>query len=571
MINTLMIAAGAAILYIIAYRFYGRFLGRKIFEIASGAKTPAHSLQDDIDFIPTKMSVLFGHHYTSIAGTGPIVGPAIAVIWGWLPALMWVLAGSIFMGAVHDFGALIISLRHQGKSISEISETLINKRVKILFFMIILFALWIVVAIFALIIAKVFILYPQTVIPVWFQIPVAVALGFLITRTRINQLALSLIAVGIMYATIYIGTQFPVSMPNLFGLDPTLTWMALLLVYAFIASVLPVWQLLQPRDYINSHELFIAMGLLTAGVIVARPVMTAPMIQSAPAGAPPMMPMLFVTVACGAISGFHSLVSSGTTSKQTNAETDALPIGFGGMLLEGFLAVLVILAIGGGLGMGLTVNGITLTGTAAFSHHYASWSAANGLAAKLSAFVTGAANILTPLNIPREMAVGIMGVLVAAFAATTLDTATRIKRYVISELAESVKLPFLSGRYISSFLAVALAAVLAFSSAKGTGAMRLWPLFGTTNQLIAGLALLVLTVYLKKTRKPVIITFLPMIFMMGMTGWAMAIKLRDFYMAINTGNNLLLFILGLIIAALEIWMVIETLLVLRPFALSNRQ
>jgi carbon starvation protein len=342
--------------YIIMYQLYGKYIGKKIFALSSEARTPAVELEDGIDYVPTKKEVIFGHHFTSIAGTGPIVGPAIAIIWGWVPALLWVFVGSIVMGAVHDFGALIISMRNQGKSISEYTAKYVNDRTKIFFFLVVFLELWIVIAIFGLVIAVVFAMYPTSVIPVWLEVAIAVYLGHLIYKKGKNAMTWSIIAVIAMYITVVIGAYVPIKLPAIAGIPPTGVWTIILLAYAFIASVLPVTTLLQPRDFINSHQLVVAMALLVLGVLFAgfggKIDIVARAFQLSPAKAPPMWPFLFITIACGAISGFHSLVSSGTSAKQVRDETDTLFVGYGSMLMEGTLATLVIIAVSAGIGMG---------------------------------------------------------------------------------------------------------------------------------------------------------------------------------------------------------------------------
>ena len=443
---TLLIAVGAFVGYLVAYHTYGRWLSRKIFKLDADAVVPSHELRDDVDFVPTKKEVIFGHHFTSIAGTGPIVGPAIAVFWGWLPALVWVLVGSIFFGAVHDFGALVVSLRNRGQTVGEVAGRLINKRARLLFLLILFFALTIVLAIFGLVIASIFKSYPESVLSVWIEIPIAVAIGFWVYRKRGGLLLPSLVALALLYAGIYVGVyhfQFTFAAVGLDVSNPIITWTVILMGYCFVASVLPVWTLLQPRDYINSHQLMVALGLLGLGLVVASAtgqvdlVASAPAVaDTAPAGAPPIWPFLFITIACGAISGFHCLVSSGTSSKQLTCETDAQFVGYGSMLLEGALAVIVILACCAGVGMGVENGGDRLTGLAAWQTKYdasGDWSKF-GLSQKVGAFVDGGANFVSSLGIARELAVGIIAVLVASFAATTLDTATRLQRYVIQEL-----------------------------------------------------------------------------------------------------------------------------------------
>ncbi len=556
--NSLFIALATAVLYLVAYHTYGRFLAKRIFRIDPQAKCPSETHHDGVDFVATDKLVLFGHHFTSIAGTGPIVGPAIAIIWGWVPALIWILVGSIFMGAVHDFGSMMISLRHEGRSIGDIAGDIINPRVKFLFMLIIFFALWIVIAIFGVVIASVFSIFPESVIPVWLQLPIAIWLGFMVYKKSKSHILFGIIATVLMYATILIGAFVPVELPTLGSLSPVGSWVILLLIYAYVASTLPVTVLLQPRDYINAFQLCIAMALLLLGIAVAHPPMVAPPANWHPEGAPSIFPLLFITVACGAISGFHSLVSSGTSSKQCDNETSAKSIGYGGMLLEGLLAVIVIIACGAGIGMGLEKGGIVYTGTDAFAQQYSSWQSAQGLGAKIAAFVTGASNMVSALGLPRDVVITLMGVFVASFAATTLDTATRIQRYIVSEIAQSCKIPVLGKKHPATFIAVSTALLLAFSSGGGKGALALWPLFGAINQLLGGLALLVITVWLARKRIPIIYTAIPMVFMIAMTGWAMKINLLDFY----SNGKWLLFGIGSIITLLQAWMVVEGVIVL---------
>ncbi|MBW1837977.1 MAG: carbon starvation protein A [Deltaproteobacteria bacterium] len=549
--------------YILMYRFYGKFIGSKIFQLSGACKTPACEYEDGIDYVPTKKEVIFGHHFTSIAGTGPIVGPAIAIIWGWVPALLWVFIGSVVMGAVHDFGALIISMRNQGKSISEYTAKYINDRTKFFFFLIVFLELLIVIAIFGLVIAVIFAMYPQSVLPVWFEVLIALYLGHLIYKKGANAMTWSIIAVIVMYITVVIGAFVPIKMPAIAGIPPTGVWTIILLTYAFIASVLPVTTLLQPRDFINSHQLVVAMSLLVLGVFFAafggNLEIVAPAIQSSPAKAPPMWPFLFITIACGAISGFHSLVASGTSAKQIRDETDSLFVGYGSMLMEGTLATLVIIAVAAGIGMGYTPKGgETLTGVAAWTTHYSSWAAAAGLGSKISAFVDGSANIISAIGIPKKFALVIMGVFVASFAGTTLDTATRVQRYVVAELFGDLKITFLTNRYTATLIAVGTALILAFvTGAGGKGALKLWPLFGAVNQTLAALALIIITLYLKaRGGLKWLVAGLPAIFMSIMTIWAVVMNQVKF----GAGGPALLQVINFIILIIALWIAVEGLI-----------
>ena len=546
--------------YILAYKVYGKFLSRKVFNLSDKVKTPAVEMEDGTDYVPTKKGIIFGHHFTSIAGTGPIVGPAIGVIWGWLPAVIWVLVGTIVMGAVHDFGSLVISLRHQGKSISEVTGNYINKRTRSIFFFIVLLELWIVIAIFGLVIAVIFSMYPQSVFPVWMQLPIAITLGYFIYKKGASVNLATAIAVIAMYVTVVLGTVIPITLPTIGSMGPTGSWAILLLIYAFIASTLPVTTLLQPRDYINAWQLMIAMALLVLGVFASAFTgnlqIVAPAVQLHPEGAPSMWPFLFITIACGAISGFHALVASGTSAKQVRKETDALAVGYGSMIMEGALATLVIIAVTAGIGIAYqTKDAGILTGTAAWTQHYSSWAASAGLGSKVAAFVVGGANMISFLGIPKAIAIVIMGVFVASFAGTTLDTATRLQRYVVQELAGNFKIGFLKGKYAATAFAVITALILAFyNGANGKGALTLWPLFGAVNQTLAGLSLIVVTVYLKsKGGVKYLLTAIPAVFMVVMTIWALFINEKNF---INSGNILLL-IVNAIVIIIAIWVVFE--------------
>ena len=567
--ETLLIAVGSFVGFIVAYHTYGKWLANKIFGLDPTAKVPALELEDGVDYVPTKKEVIFGHHFTSIAGTGPIVGPAIAVFWGWLPALVWVVLGSIFIGAVHDFGALVVSLRNRGQTVGEVAGRLISPRARLLFLLILFAALTVVLAIFGLVIAVIFAKYPQAVLSVWVEIPIAVLIGYYVYKRGGGLLIPSLLALAALYLCIYIGVHHLPIAP--FGDQAVVIWTCILMVYCFIASILPVWTLLQPRDYINSHQLMLALALLVGGLLVACITGEANLIESAPsvaqnlpAGAPPIWPFLFITIACGAISGFHCLVSSGTSSKQLESESDAQYVGYGAMLLEGALAVIVILACCAGVGMGVASEDGVLTGIDAWHTKYdanGSW-AGFGLTQKVAAFVDGGANFIHTLGISLELAVGIVAVLVASFAATTLDTATRLQRYVVQEIGATIRIEPLTNKYIATGFAVILGGAMAMvpgPKGVGSGGLLLWPLFGATNQLLAGLALLVVTIYLARKKSPIVYTMIPMAFMIIMTGWAMIINLTNYY---NTSKWLLFFI-GLCTIVLEIWMIIESLVILK--------
>ncbi len=570
--ETLILMVGCGAAYLVAYHTYGKFIARKIFNLMPENPVPSHEMNDGIDYVPTKKGIIFGHHYTSIAGTGPIVGPAIGVIFGWLPAILWVVFGAIFMGAVHDFGALVVSLRNEGKSISEIAARYINKRVRFIFFAVVFLTVMIVIAIFGVVIASIFTNFPESVLPVWLQIPIAVLLGYAVYKKSKNITLSTFVAVAAMYTTIFFSGWLETVRPGLFLISSDIpwlppatgTWTILLLIYAWIASTLSVTTLLQPRDYINAWQLFIAMTLLALGVITASfngdLSFAAPAVNhKLPAGTPSLWPFLFVIIACGAISGFHSLVSSGTSPKQISKENDAQFVGYGSMLMEGFLAVLVIICIIAGLGIKVDLaDGGLLKGTAAWQNYYSEWIGAKGLSNKLAPVVIGASNIMGSIGIPEAVGLTIMGVFIASFAGTTLDTSVRIQRYVVSELASDLKIKALTNRWTATSFAVVTAAALAFGAgADGTGAMKLWPLFGTANQLLAALALFVVTAYLKKKGGlKFLISGLPCLIMLIITNWAMVENQISFIKQ----KNYLLITVGSGIFILALWMTIESII-----------
>ncbi len=602
--TTFFIAVASFVGFIVAYNTYGRWLAKRLFELNPDAEVPSHQLEDGIDYVPSKCSMVFGHHFTSIAGTGPIVGPAIAVFWGWLPALLWVVLGSIFIGAVHDFGALVVSMRNRGQTIGEIAGRMISPRAKLLFLIALFFALTVVLAIFGLVIAEIFKAYPESVLGVWISLPIAIVIGLRLRAGSQHLFLMSVASLALIYVAVYLGAyHWPIALPVK---NPTVVWTMILLVYCAIASVLPVWLLLQPRDYVNSQQLFIALGLLIAGLAVASLSGAADLIASTPAitsdvpkSAPPIWPFLFITIACGAIRGFHCLVSSGTSSKQLDKETDAQAIGYGSMLLEGALAVVVILACCAGVGMGrfekvaeestatngayvavVDDSGQPLVGRAAWRETYQlgqgkSWKDFS-LANQVGAFVDGGANLLSAIGIPLRLGVGIIAVLVACFAATTLDSATRLQRYVIQELAGSLRIKPLTNMYAATLLAVFLGGAIAMlpnkaGAAAGSGGLLLWPLFGATNQLLAGMAFMVTAFYLWRRNKPVWFVLLPMVLMIVLPAWALLWQLFN----AETGwigslteagwrwrfqDHRLLAMIGLATLALQFWMVVEAAL-----------
>ncbi len=543
--NAALLALCTFAIFAVGYRFYAGFLARRVFALADDEAVPSREYTDGVDFVPTRKDVLWGHHFTSIAGAAPIVGPAIAVIWGWLPALVWVALGTVFMGAVHDFSALVISLRSRGSSIGEIAGQVIGPRARALFLVIISFLIWIVLAVFAYIIGTLFVSTPGSIFPINIQIVVAVLLGWLVYRRETPIFAPSVVGYLVLLVSIFYGNAFAEAFPAVAEISVG-SWVWILMIYSFVASVLPVWLLLQPRDYLNAHQLITGLALLTLGLVVLQPTVQAPVLNLRPEGAPPMIPFLFITIACGAISGFHGLVSSGTTSKQVGCMTDARPIGYGGMLGEGSLGLLAVLA---------STAGFATFGE--WSSHYASWGAASGLSAKLSAFVDGGARFIASLGIPFETGQTFIAVMVIAFAATSLDTGARIQRLVISELAESYGIRPLTNRFAAGALGIGAALVLAVTQAGGKGGMALWPLFGTTNQLVAGVTLLVVSIWLQRQGRPIAYTLVPMLLVAGATIAAMLGEIAGYWR--NFGDEWLLAVSGSIILLADDWVLGEGL------------
>lgn len=574
------------VLYLVAYHTYGKWLARRIFKLDPDRIPPSIELEDGNDYVPTSKGVVFGHHFTSIAGTGPIVGPALAVIWGWVPALIWVLFGSILIGAVHDFGSLVVSMRNKGQTVGDISGRILAPRARILFLSILFMALTIVLAIFGLVIANVFKFYPASIFPCLIQIPIAVVIGLWLHRKGASLTIPSLIALGVMYLSVYFGNSGTLGVLNAaFAEWSTLKWCIVLLLYSYVASVLPVWVLLQPRDYINSLQLLSALALVILGLVVAAlfgfgsgaekqtlEIAAEPirMGENAPPGAPMIFPFLFVTIACGAISGFHCLVSSGTSSKQLKSEADAQFVGYGSMLTEGFLAVLVILACVAGLGLGIPEvidgekTGAILTGADAYHARYGSWQSAGGLAAKVGAFVDGSGNFIQALGLPAQFAIALMGVFVASFAATTLDSACRLQRYVTQELGAAIGIKALTNKHGATIFAIVVAGLIAAlpggpGKPLGSGGLLLWPLFGATNQLLGGLAFLVILFWMWRRNLPIWFVAIPAIFMLILPATAMIMQLfiGDGAWLTSENPNYLLGAFGLATLALEAWILLE--------------
>ena len=525
----------SAIILIFAYRTYGKFIANKL-KIDDANITPAHQQNDGVDYVPSKPSMVLGHHFASIAGAGPIVGPIIAITFGWIPAIIWILIGGIFFGAVHDIGSMVASLRHQGKSIGTIINRYIGDKGKILFLLFSFSTLILIIAVFADIVAKTFVSDPGAASASVMFLALAIVFGMVNKRYTSKKvfLILTIVGVMIMYGMIYVAGLIPVT------LSYTM-WIALLLGYAFLASVTPVSLILQPRDYLNSYLLYGLMLFGVIGIFVANPeivMSTEVHFKSDTMGY--LFPVLFVTVACGAISGFHSLVASGTTSKQLDRESDAKTVGYGGMLIESFLAIISVCAIiildrSDYIGQLDQLGPVTL-------------------------YSQGLGGMISSLGIPTGMAISFVALTVSAFALTTLDTCTRLARFSMQELTEGNLIPgsqvITNNRFVSTLIPIGLSVLLLLSGEFTV----LWPIFGSANQLLAAIALLAITAWLHNIGVKPLFTFIPMAFMFVVTLSSLFIFSYNNFLA----NKYLLSVIAIILTILAI-----TLLFLTRKVLAN--
>lgn len=550
-------------LYLLFFRFYAKgFLARKIFDLNATATTPAHLLRDEVDYVPTNKYILFGHHFASIAGLAPMLGPAIAVIWGWVPALCWVVFGTLLVGAVHDFSALVLSIRHKGHSMGTIARDVISPRTRLLFLLVIFFLVALAMGVFVLVISGLFAApdaahipataHPEAVFPTYSLMLIAMVIGFFVYKKNMPLWPMIALGFVLMIVTTAIGLDMPVT-----GLSAGF-WTWSLLIYAFIASVLPVWLLLQPRDFLNSLLLYLALFSMLAGFFILSPDWAAPAVNPNPVGAPPMLPFLFIVIACGAVSGFHGLVASGTTSKQLDKETDAPFVGYVGMIGESLLALLAVLATTAG----------AFSSRADWESFYGSWEKAVGLHQKLGVFIQGNANFIHQLGVPLDYAAAFISVVVVGFAMTSVDTGARLLRFNLEEIGHTLGIKVLGNRYVATFLAVAAIGFFAFFKVDGKPAgLFLWTLFGTTNQILAGLTLLTVTIYLYRKKKPILYTLLPMLLVLGATVAGMVMGVIE---AIEKSQWAVASV-GASIFLLAFWVLIEALLVVRQVRSEHQQ
>ena len=503
--------------YFIGYRFYAGKLDSELIQPSDKKVTPAVEQNDGVDYVPSKPLVLFGHNFASIAGAGPVIGPIIAMHhFGWAITLVWILLGNVFIGAVHDYLTLMVSVRNRGSSIADIAETTMGYRAKAVFAVFLVLAMLLVIAVFGVVAAKTLIAQPEMVFPTFAIIPVSVILGWCIYKKNLNLQMVSAVAVLTVILNIYIGFQIPVPIPEegVLGLSPLIFWFVILMIYAGVASVLPVQTLLQPRDYLSTFILFGSMALAISALLWVGPELNTPAWRGMMSeGQGPVWPMLFVLVACGAVSGFHSLVAGGTTSKQLATETQGKIISYGGMLTEGVVAVVTVLLVGGGLyWVAPEGGGIDMT-TLGFRETLQSggW---------ILAFGNGFGNIVHQMLPILSFTFASMIAVLAlnTFVLTTLDTAVRITRFLVQESLGD-KIPVFKNKFVVTVTVVFVAYLIGATD----GWQKIWPIFGATNQLIAAVALFVVATWLMAVKKPTQYVLYPAILMVittiGALGW----------------------------------------------------
>ncbi|WP_138207720.1 carbon starvation CstA family protein [Haloimpatiens lingqiaonensis] len=532
--NSIVLILSAIIIFLLAYKSYGGWLLKK-WGVEPNRPTPAHTRNDGVDYVPAKAPILLGHHFASIAGAGPIVGPIAAAIFGWVPVFLWIVIGSIFFGGVHDMGSLFTSIRYEGKSVGEVIEHTMGRRGKRLFAIFAWLTLLLVVAAFTNICANTFVSVPSAATSSLLFMGLAVIFGICVYRRGFGLGVSTVVGVILLFVCIWLGMKFPLSLSKS-------TWLIILLIYIFIASVTPVWILLQPRDYLNSFLLYAMMIGGFIGIVVMHPAIKLAPVTSFNVGGQYLFPMLFVTVACGAISGFHSLVGSGTSSKQLDNERDVKLIGYGSMLIEGVLAVVAI----------ITAAYISKGDLAALLK--------NG--GPVNVFSTGLGTFMDSFGIPFEIGKSFTALAISAFALTSLDTATRLGRFIFQEFFESYKASDkkanpLTNRFVSTAITVVLGGVLTFK-----GWEAIWPLFGSANQLLAALALLSLAVWLKKCGKEHKMATIPMVFMFAVTLAALGLMIKDNLKLVIAGEFSkygVLLIFSVLLTILSIVLIVEAI------------
>ena len=509
--------------FFVGYRYYAGRLDREVIQPDNSISTPAVMQGDGVDFVKSKPLVLFGHNFASIAGAGPVIGPIVAMHhFGWAVTLVWILIGNVFIGAVHDYLALMVSVRNRGSSIADIAEKTMGIRAKSIFSIFLVLAMLLVIAVFGVVAAKTLIAQPQMVLPTFAIIPISIALGWFLYYKNTDLAVSSIIAVAGVILSIYFGFQFPVELPEsgIIGFSPLMFWFVILMIYAAVASVLPVNILLQPRDYLSTYILFGSMALAMLALLWIHPELHTPAYRggfSEEQG--PVWPMLFVLVACGAVSGFHSLVAGGTTSKQLSVESQGRPIAYGGMLTEGVVAVVTVLLVSGGLYWVAPASGGIDMNTLGFRETLQSggWILAYG-----NGFGNLVHQMLPFLSFTFASMIAVLAL--NTFVLTTLDSAVRITRFIVQE-SVGEKIVLFKNKYVCTILVVFFSYLIGATD----GWQKIWPIFGATNQLIAAVALFVIATWLMAMGKPTKFALYPAIFMVVTTIGALAWQSYRFY------------------------------------------
>lgn len=490
--NSVWILIVALVWFLFGYRVYSKFIEKRI-KVNDRNKTPASSRKEDVDYSPSSKPFLIGHHFASIAGAGPIIGPILAVnYFGWLPVVIWVLIGAVLIGAMHDYTALMASVRNKAKSVSVITKKYLNSKAGWVFGIMIWLTLILVITVFSVSAAESIVERPDLVIPLLTITLIAMVLGIGVKKHKWDYKWASVIAILVIFFSVWIGNMLPVNLP--FG-DTVLRniWITVIFAYAFIASTIPVWFLLRPRDYLSAIQMTLILGLGILAFFISRPVINAP--SYIPGGIFPIWPILFITVACGAISGFHGLVSSGTTSKQLKKESDGRAVGYGGMILEGTLAILVTVVVISGLSWGVGVDSFQATLDKGW----------------IVLFSTGFGNIVG--NAIPFLTVGVAALLgafmVNQFILTSVDTSTRLGRFVISEHL----FPKLKNRFLTTIITLIPAYLLAITNSYET----MWRLFGTSNQLIASITMIGISAFFISRKIKVKFIIIPAVFVLVTT------------------------------------------------------
>lgn len=530
---------------VFAYRWYGKKIETKIVQPEDANPTPAIEFKDNRDFVPTKSPILFGHHFSSIAGAGPIIGPIFAFsLFGWVPTLIWILLGTVFMGAVHDYTTMMASVRSRGVSITDITEKAVSRTARWIFTVFVWLALVLVQTVFAVLTAQTLTEKPEIAVPTIGLIFLAMSFGYLVYRKNVSLIISTLISIGIIFILILIGDYYPIKAPYEI-------WLWLCFAYAFVAAVIPVWVLLQPRDYLSMYLLLTGLVVGFVGIFVANTTINAPAFISFDSSNGPLWPILFITVACGAISGFHSLVASGTSSKQLRKESDAKKIAYGGMLTEGALALLVVILISSVLHW----RALPIGTDSGFIFQNLLNQSAN------ITFGTALGLVLHSLGIPLFIGISFGVLMINAFILTTLDTTVRLSRYIVQE-SIGTKIKVFNNRYIAAGIGLVLAYILTL----GGNWKTIWPVFGASNQLVAALALFVATAYWFGFGRPRKYTLLPAIFMLITTEAALIYQLLWQY---YPQKNILLIIISSILIVLGFVVAIEVYKKIR--SLKNKQ